>query len=117
MLSLVLYRGPRTWRHMNTFLQGSLTASLPWPRKSRFRDMGMKKELWSLQRRLLSRGQVFAFILSLAVVSGGFWLLLNDKPVAGFVTLLGAIGMVAGPFIYQVRSKRKQAEAAKQARR
>lgn len=85
--------------------------------KEQVQRHGNEKELWSLQRRLLSRGQVFAFILSLAVVSGGFWLLLNDKPVAGFVTLLGAIGMVAGPFIYQVRSKRKQAEAAKQARR
>lgn len=85
--------------------------------KEQVQRHGNEHKLRDLQRRLLSRGQVFAFILSLAIVAGGFWLLLNDKPVAGFITLLGAIGTVAGPFIYQVRSKRKLAEAAQQARR
>lgn len=85
--------------------------------KEQVQRHGNEHKLRDLQRRLLSRGQVFAFILSLAVVGGGFWLLLNDKPVAGFVTLLGAISMVAGPFLYQIRARRKQAEAAQQARR
>lgn len=64
---------------------------------------------WPAQKKLLSRGQVFAFILSLSIVSGGIWLLLQDKPISGFVTLLGAIGVVAGPFIYQMRWRKKQA--------
>jgi uncharacterized membrane protein len=64
---------------------------------------------WPMQKKLLSRGQVFAFILSLSIVAGGIWLLLEDKQISGFVTLLGAIGVVAGPFVYQMRWKRKQA--------
>jgi uncharacterized membrane protein len=74
---------------------------------------GNEHELWNLQRRLLSRGQVFAFILSLAIVAGGIWLLTMDKAITGFITLLGAIGTVAGPFIYQMRWKRKQAQQTK----
>jgi uncharacterized membrane protein len=66
-------------------------------------------ERWPVQKKLLSRGQVFAFILSLSIVVGGIWLLMKDKQIAGFVTLMGAIGVVAGPFIYQLRAKRKQA--------
>lgn len=69
---------------------------------------GNEDERWNVQRRLLTRGQIFAFILSLAIVAGGIWLLTQDKAVTGFITLLGAIGTVAGPFIYQMRWKRKQ---------
>jgi uncharacterized membrane protein len=71
---------------------------------------------WDVHKKLLTRGQVFAFILSFSIGAGGFWLILNDKPIAGFVTLLGAIATVAGPFIYQMRWKKKQA-AAQQAKR
>jgi uncharacterized membrane protein len=67
------------------------------------------EQRWPAQKKLLSRGQVFAFILSLSIVSGGIWLLLRDKQISGFVTLLGAISVVAGPFIYQMRWKKKQA--------
>lgn len=74
---------------------------------------GHEVQRWNIQRRLLTRGQVFAFILSLAIVAGGIWLLLQDKPLTGFVTLLGAIGTVAGPFIYQMRWKRKLAQQQK----
>jgi uncharacterized membrane protein len=63
---------------------------------------------WPAQKKLLSRGQVFAFILSLSIVCGGIWLLLEDKQVSGFATLLSAISVVAGPFIYQMRWKKKQ---------
>jgi uncharacterized membrane protein len=72
------------------------------------------EERWPIQKKLLSRGQVFAFILSLSIVAGGIWLLLEDKQISGFVTLLGAIGVVAGPFVYQMRWKRKQAAAHQQ---
>jgi uncharacterized membrane protein len=64
---------------------------------------------WPAQKKLLSRGQVFGFILSLSIVGGGIWLLLENKPIYGFTTLLGAIGVVVGPFLYQLRQKRKQA--------
>jgi uncharacterized membrane protein len=75
----------------------------------------MQDELrWPVQRKLLSRGQVFAFILSLSIVAGGIWLLLENKQISGFVTLLGAIGVVAGPFIYQMRWRRKQAAQQQQ---
>lgn len=74
---------------------------------------GQEGDRWALQDRLLTRGQIFAFILSLAIVFGGIWLLTMDKPITGFVTILGAIGTVAGPFIYQMRWKRQQAQQGK----
>ena len=70
----------------------------------------LDEQRWPAQKKLLSRGQVFAFILSLSIVIGGIWLLLEDKQISGFVTLLGAIGVVAGPFIYTMRWKRKQTQ-------
>jgi uncharacterized membrane protein len=55
---------------------------------------------------LSSAGQIFGFILSLAIVSGGVWLLAHDKPLIGFVSLLVGIGTVAAPFFYQARNQR-----------
>lgn len=61
-----------------------------------------------IQGKIMGRGQIFGFVLSLAIVFGGILLIMSDKPTAGFVAILAGIGTVAGPFFYRVRSERKQ---------
>lgn len=73
----------------------------------RHRDVG---EIRVIQKKFLSRGQVFGFILSLAIIVGGILLIMSDKPTSGFISILAGIGTVAGPFFYRVHREKKQAE-------
>ncbi|WP_163652023.1 DUF2335 domain-containing protein [Listeria sp. PSOL-1] len=52
-----------------------------------------------------SRGLLFGFIITLVFAFGGFLLILLDKPVSGFVSLIVTVASLAGAFIYR---KRKQ---------
>lgn len=54
----------------------------------------------TIQGKLMKRGQIFGFLLSLAIMLGGFCLVWLDKPTSGFVAILAGIATVAGPFIY-----------------
>jgi len=45
-------------------------------------------------------GQVFAFVLSLAVILIGSFLIYNDKDTYGLVMILAAMGSLVGLFIY-----------------
>ncbi len=54
------------------------------------------------------RGQVFAFILSLSVIIGGFVLVFMDKNVIGISAILGALATLVGIFIYGNKSKKDE---------
>ncbi len=60
-----------------------------------------------IQRKIIGRGQVFGFILSLAIILGGLLLILLDKPTSGFISMTG-IATVAGPFFYGAHREKKQ---------
>ncbi len=61
-----------------------------------------------IQRKIIGRGQVFGFILSLAIILGGLLLILLDKPTSGFISILTGIATVAGPFFYGAHREKKQ---------
>lgn len=63
-----------------------------------------------IQGKLLTRGQIFAFVLSLAIVIGGIMLIMMDKPTSGFIAILSGIAVVAGPFFYARRFRKKQTD-------
>lgn len=55
-------------------------------------------------------GSVFAFILSLIVVLGGFLLLWQGKKVEGLGSLITAAAVLVGNFIYSKRQQRDERE-------
>lgn len=61
-----------------------------------------------------SRGQWFGFIIGMTAVVGGIGLLAFDKNVAGLTTILGAIGGLAGVFIYGRHTQKKERQQKRQ---
>jgi uncharacterized membrane protein len=61
-----------------------------------------------MQEKILPRGQIFGFVLSLAIILGGILLIMFDKPTSGFISILAGIATVAGPFFYRVHQEKKQ---------
>lgn len=52
------------------------------------------------RRSMESRGQLFAFTLALVAILAGVALILDGKSAEGLVPLIGAIGGLAGVFVY-----------------
>ena len=53
-------------------------------------------------------GQIFAFILSLIVILGGFGMIFLGKNIAGMVAVLGALATLSGVFIVGNKSKKDE---------
>lgn len=49
-------------------------------------------------------GQLFAFVVVMTIVVGGFYLILHDKSLAGITALVSAVAGVVIAFIYGRRS-------------
>jgi uncharacterized membrane protein len=45
------------------------------------------------------RGSIFAFILGMTGISGGFWLIANGKSTEGLTSLISSLVALAGIFI------------------
>lgn len=54
------------------------------------------------------RGQIFAFIIALVTIIGGFTLLFFNKDIYGITAIIGAIATLAAVFIYGDISKKKE---------
>jgi uncharacterized membrane protein len=61
-----------------------------------------------IQQKIIGRGQVFGFIISLAIIAGGILLIMSDKPTSGFISILAGVSTVAGPYFYRTYTERKQ---------
>jgi uncharacterized membrane protein len=68
-------------------------------------DIGNVRDM---QRKIIGRGQVFGFILTLVIILGGILLIMSDKPTSGFIAILAGIATVAGPFFYSASREKKQ---------
>jgi uncharacterized membrane protein len=53
-------------------------------------------------------GAIFAFILSLATILGGIWLIHDGKSSSGLVAILGNLAALAGVFVYSRRKQTKE---------
>ncbi len=60
------------------------------------------------------RGQIFAFIIALVAILGGVYLISIDKDATGLTTIISALGVLVGAFIY---GKHIQAKERQQKRR
>lgn len=70
------------------------------------RIVSMAEDQSSHRRRMESRGQMFGFLLALIAILGGIGLILDGKSVAGLVPLIGAMGGLAGVFVYgEIRAR------------
>ncbi len=61
-----------------------------------------------------TRGQVFAFILGLLTIGGGFWLIANGKDAYGIAAIITAFATLAGVFIYGRRQQARERERKRQ---
>jgi uncharacterized membrane protein len=66
-----------------------------------------QRQNWA-QIWITSAGQVFGFILALAIIAIAGWLLAHDKAITGFSALLIGIGTLIGPFLYDKISQRQE---------
>jgi uncharacterized membrane protein len=57
-----------------------------------------------------ARGTIFAFIICVIALTAGFYLVHEGREVAGFASIVGAMGGVLGTFIYSRREQRKERE-------
>jgi uncharacterized membrane protein len=55
-----------------------------------------------------SQGTKFAFIICVIALIAGFYLVLEGRNVAGFASIVGAMGGVLGTFIYSKNEQRKE---------
>lgn len=55
-------------------------------------------------------GTLFAGCIALAGIGAGTFLILQDKPITGFATILVPLGTIAGAFVYQKRSKEESSK-------
>ena len=60
------------------------------------------------------RGQILAFIVALAAIVGGVYLISIDKDATGLTAIISALAALVGAFVY---GKHKQAEERRQKRR
>jgi uncharacterized membrane protein len=58
---------------------------------------------WSVLVALI--GQIFAFILAMTTVLGGFYLAYTGKPLEGIAAVISSLAILAGVFVY---GKRRQ---------
>ena len=54
-----------------------------------------------------SRGQIFAFIISMTIIIGGFVMIWQGKSLEGMSSIIGAITALVGVFIYGKVSKNR----------
>lgn len=47
-----------------------------------------------------SRGQVFAFLLAAVAISGGIWLIANDKNAAGLTSMISAVAGLLAVYVW-----------------
>lgn len=49
-------------------------------------------------------GQVFAFVVAMTIILGGFYLVLHDKSPEGITAVVGTVGAIVAAFIYRRRN-------------
>jgi uncharacterized membrane protein len=61
-----------------------------------------------IQGKIIGRGQIFGFVISLAIIAGGILLIMSDKPTSGFISILAGVSTAAGPYFYRTYTEKKQ---------
>ncbi len=61
----------------------------------------------NLDGTLEHRGQWMAFLVTVSGIIGALALIMLDKPIEGFATLIGALGSIVGLFIWSKRRRPK----------
>ena len=60
-------------------------------------------------------GQIFAFVIALAAIIGGVWLIAHDKSSEGLTSIITALAALVGVFVYGRRQQAKERERKAQA--
>jgi uncharacterized membrane protein len=76
-------------------------------RQSKHRH-SIEKTLVFFQSASSFLGMILAFILALAGIIAGSYLLLNNKPIEGFTALLTPLGIITSAFIYNQNKNKEE---------
>ncbi len=54
-----------------------------------------------------TRGQIFAFLIAMTIIIGGFFMIWQGKSLEGMTSIIGAIATLAGVFVFGKVNKNK----------
>lgn len=99
---------------MRMFFPAAQSALLPWPRSNHPTRQELEKSRIDAGNRTEHRGQIFAFIIALAAILGGVYLISIGKDASGLTAIIAALAGLVGAFVY---GKYTQAREREQKRR
>ena len=70
--------------------------------------MELEKQVITSGMQNARRGQLFAFILALITIAGGFVLIFLNKDVLGIASIISSLSVLLGVFIYGNKSKKNE---------
>lgn len=106
-----LYQGPippaEQMERYEQILKGSADRILAMAEKQQAHRHGLEVFANKAVRREGLIGQVFAFLIAGSALFCGYQLVMHDKPVAGVVSLITAVGVVVAAFLNRSPKKKE----------
>src|SRR3990170_4198279 len=99
---------PEVLEHYERIAPGTAERLLAMAESQSQHRQGLEKAVVEGNLRHESLGQVFAFIIALAAVSGSLALLWAGRSVEGLTGMLGTLATLAGVFVYGRWSKQRE---------
>lgn len=95
---------PETLREYDELVPGTAQKIVDAFSKQVDHRIEVEKKVVSHGMWIEKAGQMFAFILALATLSGSFWLIVSGFSAAGVAGIITAVASLIGIFIYQHRA-------------
>ena len=94
-------------------LPGSADRILKMAEKQSSHRQNMEDRMLAENIKVSKRGQLFAFVLTIIILLFGMYLVVTGKDVQGFITIVTVVTGLAGLFVYNRVSERKELEEKK----
>lgn len=72
--------------------------------------MGLEKSRIDTANRTEQCGQIFAFVIALAAITGGIYLISIGKDASGLTAIISSVGLLVGAFVYGKYAQAKERE-------
>lgn len=99
---------PQYFEGYERVLPGSANRILVMAEKQQDHRMTLEKKVVESDIWMERLGLILGFVLAVIISISGVILLMNDKPIEGFVLLIGEAVAIVGTFVYAQNRKHKQ---------